>query len=115
VKDQMNMVKEQMKTGSYLKFGAMIGTSTVMMSLLELLMKSSGNNMRIFSAMWMYMTLVMASSMAVAMLLFMLKMYENKKINIAIILGSIVIFAVSLWLLRSLPGEDMSSMRAMIQ
>jgi uncharacterized protein (DUF305 family) len=42
-------------------------------------------------------------------------MYENTKINVAIVLGSAAIFAASLWLVRSQETvEDVSYMKAMI-
>jgi uncharacterized protein (DUF305 family) len=61
------------------------------------------------------MALYMGASMAVIMLLFMLGMYKNKKINLTIFLGSLVIFGGSLFLLRSQATvHDSSWMKAMI-
>ncbi|WP_342743353.1 DUF305 domain-containing protein [Planococcus faecalis] len=47
------------------------------------------------------MALIMASVMVIVMLLFMWPMYKNKKTNTVILGGSAVIFALSLWLVRS--------------
>lgn len=61
------------------------------------------------------MAIVMGACMAVIMFGYMLHMYTNKKVNIAIFVGSVVIFAVALWLVRSQKTvEDVSYMRAMI-
>ena len=68
-----------------------------------------------FSETRFYMAFVMGASMAVVMLLFMLNMYENKSANIAIMLGSVAVFGIALWLVRSQATvEDVSYMRAMI-
>jgi len=49
------------------------------------------------------------------MLLFMRKMYTNKRANTGILLGSLVVFVLSLWLVRSqVTVGDVSYMRAMI-
>ncbi len=61
------------------------------------------------------MALVMGATMAVIMLAFMLKMYDNKKVNIAIFAGSAVVFAAALWLVRSQATVDgVDYMQAMI-
>lgn len=53
--------------------------------------------------------------MAIIMLAFMLSMYRNATVNIGIVLGSAVIFAASLWLVRSQETvSDVSYMEAMI-
>ncbi|ALS80298.1 DUF305 domain-containing protein [Planococcus kocurii] len=62
-----------------------------------------------------YMALIMGSVMAIVMLLFMWPMYKNKKTNTVILGGSAVIFALSLWLVRSqILVEDVKWMEAMI-
>ena len=53
-----------------------------------------------FSETRAYMALVMGATIAVIMLSFMLKIYENRKANIGIFVGSIVVFAGALWLVR---------------
>ena len=61
------------------------------------------------------MTFVMGATIAIVMLAFMLGMYKNKTVNLAIFAGSAIIFAASLWLVRSQTTvEDESWMRAMI-
>lgn len=98
----------------YGKFAAMILTSTVVMFGLMYLNTYQSDHI-FFSETRMYMAFIMGAVMAVIMLGFMFNMYSSKKINIAIILGSIGIFAVSLWLVRSQETiEDVSWMKAMI-
>jgi uncharacterized protein (DUF305 family) len=68
-----------------------------------------------FSLTRFYMACMGISAMAVIMLLFMLSMYKNKKKNIAIILGSLILFASALALVRSqTPIGDVLYMEAMI-
>ena len=98
----------------YMKFGAMIATSTAVMFVLMYLNTYASDHV-FFSETRLYMAFVMGASMAVVMLLFMLKMYENKTTNIAILAGSAAVFALSLWLVRSQETvDDVSYMRAMI-
>src|SRR5690606_9454109 len=54
-----------------------------------------------FSMTRFYMTCLGISAMAVIMLLFMLKMYENKKKNTIILMGSLVLFIGALVLVRA--------------
>ncbi len=57
----------------------------------------------------------MGATMAIIMLPFMLSMYKNAKANLAIFVGSAVMFAVALWLVRSQATvNDVSWMKAMI-
>ncbi|MCA1801668.1 MAG: DUF305 domain-containing protein [Rhodothermaceae bacterium] len=68
-----------------------------------------------FSETRAWMALIMGSAMAVIMLLYMLPMYTNRKANIGILLGSVILFSVSLWLVRSQTTvQDVSWMKAMI-
>lgn len=68
-----------------------------------------------FSLTRFYMACLGISAMAVIMLLFMLAMYKNKKKNIAIILGSLILFASALALVRTqTPIGDVLYMKAMI-
>ncbi len=98
----------------YMKFGAMIATSTAVMFVLMYLNTYAVDHV-FFSETRFYMAFVMGASMAVIMLLFMLNMYESKKANTAILLGSVAVFGVALWLVRSQATvEDVSYMRAMI-
>ncbi|CAN5569719.1 DUF305 domain-containing protein [soil metagenome] len=98
----------------YGKFGAMIGVSTIVMFGLMYLNTYQADHVY-FSETRAYMALVMGATMAVIMLAFMLGMYTRTSINAAIFLGSVVIFAGALWLVRSQATvEDISWMKAMI-
>jgi len=98
----------------YAKFGAMIATSTIAMLILMYLNTYQMDHI-FFSETRAYMALVMGASMAIIMLAFMLHMYPSRSANIAIVVGSILVFAVSLWLVRSQQTvEDVSWMKAMI-
>lgn len=98
----------------YGRFFAMIATSTVVMFGLMYL-----NTYLLSHIFWSetraYMALLMGATMAFIMLAFMLSMYSSKTLNIAIFSGSVVVFALALWLVRSqVTVEDQSYMRAMI-
>lgn len=68
-----------------------------------------------FSWTRMYMTFIGVSGMAIIMFLFMKKMYSNKTKNVAIILGSLLLMAVSTYLVRyQIPINDVRWMKAMI-
>lgn len=99
---------------SYLRFGTMIAASTVVMfGLMYLNVYESAHIF--FSETRLYMALVMGAAMAVVMLGFMLGMYSNNRLNVGIFVGSIVFFAVALWLARSQSTvDDVSWMKAMI-
>ena len=98
----------------YARFGLMIATSTVVMFALMYLNTYQLDHI-FFSETRAYMALIMGATMAMVMMLFMLKMYPNRKINIAILATSVVVFAGSLWLVRSQATvDDVSYMRAMI-
>ncbi|MEH6490295.1 DUF305 domain-containing protein [Hyphomonas oceanitis] len=101
-------------TSHYWKFAAMIATSTIVMFGLMYLNTYALDHVW-FSETRLYMAFVMGASMAVIMLGFMLNMYRNSKINIAIFAGSLVVFAASLWLVRSQATvDDTAWMKAMI-
>ena len=98
----------------YLKFGSMIATSTVIMFALMYLNTYAWDHVRL-SETRAYMALLMGATMAVIMLGFMLSMYRNTMANIAIGVGAVLLFAGSLWLVRSqVTVQDQSYMRAMI-
>jgi uncharacterized protein (DUF305 family) len=98
----------------YVRFGAMIATSTVVMLGLMYLNTYQLDHV-FFSETRTYMALVMGASMAVIMLAFMLKMYTNRRVNIGIFVPSAVVFSLALWLVRSQATiEDVSYMKAMI-
>lgn len=112
--DKTENGKQQMMEGSYLKFAAMIATSTVVMLILMYLNTYALDHV-FFSETRTYMAFVMGATMAVIMLLFMLNMYKNWKVNAAILAASVIVFAGALWLVRSQETvEDVSWMKAMI-
>ncbi|MEN8702123.1 DUF305 domain-containing protein [Bacillus infantis] len=98
----------------YGRFGLMIAVSTVIMFGLMYLNVFQLDHI-FYSETRVYMGLIMGSAMAIVMLLFMWNMYKNKKLNYLILAGSAVVFAVSLWLVRSQATiEDTAWMKAMI-
>lgn len=98
----------------YPKFVAMIATSTVVMLGLMYLNTYSLDHV-FFSETRAYMALVMGAAMAVIMLGFMMKMYTQRPMNIGIFVGSALVFAVALWLVRSQATvKDVAWMKAMI-
>lgn len=99
---------------TYIRFFAMIATSTVVMFILMYL-----NTYLLSHIFWSetraYMAVLMGATMSIIMLGFMLSMYSSKAINAAIFIGGAVVFAGSLWLVRSqVTVGDTSYMRAMI-
>lgn len=92
----------------------MVATSTVVMFGLMYLNTYQANHV-FFSETRAYMAVVMGSTMAAIMLGFMLRMYPDRRLNIAVAVGSAVVFTVALWLVRSQETvEDVSYMKAMI-
>lgn len=99
---------------SYWRFAAMIATSAVVMLGLMYLNTYATDHV-FWSETRLWMTVLMAASMAIIMLAYMLGMYRKHKLNIAIFAGSAVLFALSLWLVRSQATiDDVDYMRAMI-
>ncbi|MCO6385254.1 DUF305 domain-containing protein [Oceanicola sp. 502str15] len=99
---------------SYGRFFAMIATSTVVMFGLMYLNTYLWTHV-FWSETRVYMALLMGATMAIIMLGFMLSMYSSKTANAAIFIGAAVVFAASLWLVRSqVTVGDTSYMRAMI-
>lgn len=99
---------------SYFRFLAMIATSTVVMFGLMYLNTYIFSH-AFFSETRAYMALLMGATMAVIMLGFMLSMYSNTALNVAIFTCALVVFAVALWLVRSQATvQDHSFMSAMI-
>src|SRR4051812_43963014 len=98
----------------YGRFIAMVATSTVVMFGLMYLNTYVLSHVE-FSQTRMWMAVVMGAAMAFIMLGFMAGMYKSKRVNVAIFLGSIVVFAVALWLVRGQRTvDDVSYMEAMI-
>jgi hypothetical protein len=99
---------------SYLRFGAMIATAMVFMYAVMYLNTFELDHVR-WSETRLFMTLLMGATMAVIMLGFMLGMYKNRTINLAIVAGSLVLFGLATWLVRSQTTvQETSYMSAMI-
>jgi hypothetical protein len=99
----------------YLRFGAMIATSTVVMFLLTYTNAFAFDHVR-WSEERLYMALLMGAAMAIIMLGFMWgTMYRNLRVNVAIVVGALVLGSVALWLSRSQTlVEDQAYMKGMI-
>lgn len=98
----------------YGRFLAMIATSTAVMLGLMYLNTYAWEHV-FWSETRFWMAFVMGASMAVIMLSFMLKMYQDPKKNAAIFVGSVLVFAAALWLVRSQQTiDDVGYMKAMI-
>src|SRR5680860_443820 len=99
---------------SYLRFGAMIATSMVFMYGVMYLNTFEPAHVR-WSETRLFMTLLMGTTMAMIMLGFMLGMYKNRRVNIAIVAASLVLFGLGTWLVRSQTTvQENSYMSAMI-
>ncbi|MEC7760889.1 MAG: DUF305 domain-containing protein [Pseudomonadota bacterium] len=99
---------------TYTRFALMIATSTVVMFALMYLNTYAFEHV-FFSETRTYMAILMGATMAFVMLAFMMSMYPSRAVNLCIFAGSVVVFALSLWLVRSQTTVDGESyMRAMI-
>ena len=99
---------------SYLRFAAMIATSTVAMYGMMYL-----NTYILDHVYWSqtraWMALYMGAGMAIIMLAYMLSMYSSRAVNIAIFVGAAAIFAGSVYMLRSQRTvDDVAWIQAMI-
>ncbi|MXQ06958.1 DUF305 domain-containing protein [Alphaproteobacteria bacterium GH1-50] len=100
--------------GSYPRFFAMIATSVVAMFVLTYANSWEFSHV-FFSETRSYMVLYMGAVMAVVMLAWMWGMYDGAGKKAAILMGSALVFVVSLWLVRSQSTvDDVSWMKAMI-
>lgn len=100
---------------SYWRFAAMIATSTVVMYGLMYLNTYAFEQVWFWSETRAWMALVMGATMSVIMLGYMLNMYKRKRVNLAIFAGSVVVFAIALWLVRSQATvDDVDYLSAMI-
>lgn len=103
-----------MATMKYATFAQMILVGTIIMFGLMYLNTYSADHV-FFSETRAFMALIMGATMAIVMLSFMWRMYPNKGANIGILLGSLAVFLVSLWLVRSQATVgEVAYMRAMI-
>ncbi|MCQ0970184.1 DUF305 domain-containing protein [Paracoccus sp. TK19116] len=105
---------KQQSDKHYLRFAAMIFASTIVMFGLMYLNTYALDHVY-FSQTRMWMALYMGAAMAVIMLAFMLGMYGNRTLNLAIFTGAALAFAGSLYLVRSQDTVgDVAWMKAMI-
>ena len=100
---------------NYTKFFLMLGLSFIAMYITMYLNTYEFDHVY-FSLTRFYMVCLGTSTMAVIMWFFMRNMYQNKKKNIAILIGSLVLFAGSLGLVREQKSTvgDVLWMKAMI-
>ena len=98
----------------YLRFAAMIATSTVVMFVLTYTNSYAFDHVR-WSEERVYMALLMGGAMSVVMLGFMWSMHTNKKANAAILLASVALMGGALYLSRSQRFvDDREYMKGMI-
>ena len=98
----------------YIRFGAMIMTSTIVMFVLTYTNAYAFDHVR-WSEERAYMALLMGSAMAIIMLGFMWGMHQNIKVNAGIIVGAIALGVLGLWLSRSQHFvDDQAYMKGMI-
>ena len=98
----------------YRNFLLMIGTSAVLMFGLTYLNTYELSHVW-FSWTRVFMTMIMAGSMAPVMLFFMRHMYKDKRANALVVVASVVLVGSGLWLVRSQATVgDVAWMKAMI-
>tara|TARA_R110002033_G_scaffold124429_3_gene166487 strand:+ start:12755 stop:13267 length:513 start_codon:yes stop_codon:yes gene_type:complete len=85
---------------NYTRFIVMIATSTLVMFGLMYLNTYALDHVY-FSETRTWMALYMGAAMAIVMLLFMLGMYQDRRKNVLIFAGAAILFAGSLYLVRS--------------
>ena len=111
----MENSKQHSKSNNYTKFILMLAASFVAMYITMYLNTYEIDHVY-FSLTRFYMSCLGIAAMAVIMWFFMRKMYQNKKKNIAILLGSLILFISALGLVRAQSPivGDVLWMRAMI-
>ncbi len=92
---------EEGQSGSYLRFLAMIGTSMIVMFLLMYLNSYQILDHAWFSETRLFMTLIMGGGMMVVMLVFMLHMYQNSRMNAVVLVVAGVLLGSGLTLVRT--------------
>jgi uncharacterized protein (DUF305 family) len=98
----------------YSRFAAMIATSTIAMYGMMYL-----NTYTLEHVFWSqtraWMALYMGAGMAIIMLAYMLAMYSNRRLNLAIFVSAALVFAGSVYMMRSQRTvDDLAWMQAMI-
>ncbi|MBL1231501.1 MAG: DUF305 domain-containing protein [Flavobacteriales bacterium] len=108
------MNQNKRNKGQYTKFALMLLGSFIAMYI-TMYFNTYEIDHVYFSLTRFYMTCLGISAMAVIMLLFMLNTYNDKKKNIAIVMGSLILFISALSLVRvQLPVGDVLYMKGMI-
>ena len=112
--DQDEKHSARQRRSRYLRFGAMIATSTVVMFGLTYTNTYALDHVR-WSEERVYMALLMGGAMAVIMLSFMWGMHDNRRVNLGILAGGLALMAVALLLSRTQRFvDDREYMKAMI-
>jgi hypothetical protein len=98
----------------YRSFFLMLGLSAVAMFLVMYVMIASLDHF-VLNLNMLYMTILMVAPMTIIMLLFMLHMYKDKRVNTIIIASSVAVFVLAFWLIRTqTPIGDTELLRGMI-
>ncbi|GAB4020775.1 DUF305 domain-containing protein [Spirosoma migulaei] len=97
--DSNQLNHKQMEKGNYPRFFMMLGVSFVIMHLTMYLNTEKSDHLYL-STNRLYMTTLMITTMAVVMLLFMRSMYQDARMNLMIILGSVALFVAALFCVR---------------
>lgn len=98
----------------YIKFFGMIAISSILMYIVMYLNTYEIGHVY-FSEMRAYITVLSTCVMAIVMLIFMLNMLTNKKINLIIVSVSLLVFVSSFLLMRNQTTiDDIDYMEAMI-
>ncbi len=111
----MENLNQNSKKNNYTKFVGMLAASFVAMYI-TMYLNSYQLDHVYFSLTRFYMSCLGIAAMAIIMFVAMRNMYQNKKKNIAIVLGSIVLFVGALGLVRDQKSTvgDILWMKAMI-
>lgn len=111
----MENSKDHLKKGNYTKFALMLAASFVAMYITMYLNTYELDHVY-FSLTRFYMSCLGIAAMAVIMWTFMRKMYQDKKKNMIILIGSLVLFISALSLVRAQSPiiGDVLWMKAMI-
>ena len=98
----------------YIKYFVMIATSSILMYMVMYLNTYEIGHVY-FSEMRAYITVLSTCVIAIVMLIFMLNMLKNKKVNLIIVSVSVLVFVSSLLLMRNQTTiDDIDYMEAMI-
>ncbi len=95
------MKNTQNSSKKYIKFFAMIVTSMIAMYFLMYTNSYQITDHFWFSETRLFMTIIMGGAMIIIMLLYMLNMYKNRNLNMAILALGILLITCAIWLVRS--------------